>query len=330
MRGPVGRGRWWGLAGVAAAAIFTGIVVRVGWPGHAGPHIHLIAPAGGHRSQTARMSEGKATAQTRKIVFSRRQADGRYHLHLIAADGLGDTALTSGPAEERAPAWSPDGTQIAFVRRTGLTEKPTRVDLYVMNADGTDLRRLTKGPGLKQDPSWSPDGLQIVFSALDPVRGTARMAMTGLDGREGPPLVPPPHGCSDREPAWSPEGSRIAFSRQCVGRPSSLYLMNADGTNIVLLTELGRTPDWSPDGSRIAYTGSGALGPAVFLINADGTQRLQLTAGVSADPSWSPQGKSIVFTGSEALGLTLFAINVDGSGMRRLTSGLANAVTPSW
>ena len=61
-------------------------------------------------------------------------------IYVVNADGTGRTRLTRGPAEEFSPAWSPDGTKIAFSRFVG-----TRFQIFVMNADGTDAKQLTFG-----------------------------------------------------------------------------------------------------------------------------------------------------------------------------------------
>jgi hypothetical protein len=62
--------------------------------------------------------------------------------------------LTTGPADDRNPAWSPDGTKIAFMRDG---------DIWVMNADGSGLVQLTTDPVYEDDPAWSPDGTKIAF-----------------------------------------------------------------------------------------------------------------------------------------------------------------------
>jgi Tol biopolymer transport system component len=65
--------------------------------------------------------------------------------------------LTNSAADDRAPAWSPDGTKIAFVRRG---------DIFVMDADGSNPTNLTYSQSMdNQGPAWSPDGTRIAFSS---------------------------------------------------------------------------------------------------------------------------------------------------------------------
>ena len=118
-----------------------------------------------------------------RIVFaSRSDSDGRYHIHVVNPDGTGETALTSGPADDKTPAWSPNRELIAFTRASqapGSSGKTTH--LYIMKADGTGLIQLTVGPGEAKDPSWSPEGTRIIFTAKD-AAGKTRLLIATVDG----------------------------------------------------------------------------------------------------------------------------------------------------
>jgi Tol biopolymer transport system component len=61
------------------------------------------------------------------------------------------------------PAWSPDGTRIAFM---GGPDGPTEYDIWVMNADGSNPVQLTDSPGPDWWPAWSPDGTRIAFASV--------------------------------------------------------------------------------------------------------------------------------------------------------------------
>ena len=84
--------------------------------------------------------------------------DGDYEIYVMAADGSQPTRLTRNSARDLSPAWSPDGTQIAFDSyRDGNWE------IYVMAADGSQPTRLTRNDAIDGIPAWSPDGTQIAF-----------------------------------------------------------------------------------------------------------------------------------------------------------------------
>ena len=311
----------WKVTSVALATMVTGAAVFLLFPDRG-------APAARQRAATARP---RGSRQAERIVFaSRSDSDDRYHIHLINPDGTGETVLTSGPEEDKTPAWSPNRQLIAFTRTSDSSNSSSKDrHIYIMRADGTGLVQVTDGPGEARDPSWSPDGTRLVFTVRGP-GGMARLVMAAVDGSHPSRLPKPPAGCVDQEPSWSPDGLTIAFARRCGQDASGLYLMHLDGTGVQLLSTFGRTPDWSPDGARIAYTGLGSYGPAVFVINADGTGKQELTGDFTGDPVWSPDGTRIVFTVSEIVILKLYVINVDGTGMRALTSGSSSEVAPSW
>jgi hypothetical protein len=101
------------------------------------------------------------------------------------------------------PAWSPDGTKIAYV----LDDYPYR-DIYVINADGTGNMQLTSGPSQEESPDWSPDGQRIVFREStgngSAVPGIYTMRPDGSD------VTLVPGTAADYDPVWSPDGTRIA------------------------------------------------------------------------------------------------------------------------
>src|SRR5438270_323940 len=147
-----------------------------------------------------------------------------------AADGGGLVHLPPG----RAPAWSPDGSKIAFTRY-GANDS----DIYVMHADGSGIVQLTNTPGNDDQPAWSPDGSKIAFSSTR----DGNHEIYVMNATDGSGLVRLTNDALwDDHPAWSPDGSKIAFSKY-----SAIYVMNAtDGSGLVRLTT-----GWADDpGSR--------------------------------------------------------------------------------
>jgi Tol biopolymer transport system component len=325
------------LAGLLALAVVAAGIVAVLRPWTDGEPAHRSTRAGGGvpSPRPGSSSEPIAADPTHKIAFASRAVGGLFHIHVINADGSGDTSLTFGTGEERDPAWSPDRTRIAFDRRVASADPHgSNADVYVMMADGTGSIRITSGPGEEGDPAWSPDGSRVAFFATDPVTGRKRIALQRLDGGPQASLSDPPDRCNDREPTWSPDGLQLVFVRKCGDQPSALYVLDLTvppSRGLLLLTAFGRTPDWSPDGARIVYTGIGAGGPSVYVINVDGTGKTKLSDGpLSGDPEWSPDGTRIVFAVGDPAAVHLFVMNADGSGVRRLTSNTADDVTASW
>lgn len=218
-----------------------------------------------------------------RIAFESERA-GSYDIYTMKVDGSDLRQLTSGGAY--SPAWSPDGTAIAFMALSSSNNE----DIFVMNADGTGVTQLTTDPSIDTDPAWSPDGSQIVF--MTQRNGdygdlyTMRPDGSGLKQLTSPPT-------HEDNPVFSPDGTRIAFVGSAGGFGAQLFIMNADGTDQLRLTQGGpvNLPTWSPDGARIAFSAytEGAGNYDVYVINADGTGLVNLTNNPATDiyPAWS-------------------------------------------
>ena len=209
------------------------------------------------------------------------------------------------------PSWSPDGSKIAFEGNDPVYGNLP--EIYVMTADGTGVQQLTTSAGFLEhrEPAWSPDGTKIAFSGGTSSGDRDIYVMNAADGSNVVDLSNS-SGRWDDEPAWSPDGSKIVFvgnSRSPYrDRDSFLYVMKADGSNQVQLTQgpLDRQPAWSPDGTKIALAryikdqdpASNAI-PDIYVINAvDGSGATDLTQSPNVDdisPSWSPDGTRIAF-----------------------------------
>jgi Tol biopolymer transport system component len=94
-------------------------------------------------------------------------------------------------------------------------------------------------------------------------------------------------------PVWSPDGKKIVFGSTSQVGTSDIYVMNADGTNPVLLTNQevsNGNPVWSPDSTKIAFDSSRDGNSEIYVINADGSNLVRLTDNDANDyaPAWSP------------------------------------------
>ena len=227
-----------------------------------------------------------------KIAFASSR-DGNLEIYVMNVDGTNQTRLTDSPDREVMPAWSPDGTRIAYVTRIG----EGNWDIYVMDADGSNQTRLTFNLRIEQFPAWSPDSTRIAY-VVD-FGAEASIFVMNADGSNQLNLT---HNASkDHSPAWSPDGTRIAFSSPRIDANFDVWVMNADGTNPTRLTS--GTGDegmaaWSTDGTKIAFvTRESRHYPddpgGIFVMNADGSGTVRLTTDDfeaevrSSSPDWA-------------------------------------------
>jgi Tol biopolymer transport system component len=155
-------------------------------------------------------------------------------IHTVDADGGNVTRLTTDPVADYQPAWSPDGSRIAFVKAFN----GTATAIYAMDTDGTDVRPVSSHQGGSDfSPSWSPDGTQVVFAAIR--NENSGIWVVNADGTEEHDVIVGP-GRYVADPVWSPDGTLIAF----VGDPTTgdaspddaLYVMRPDGSGIERLS----------------------------------------------------------------------------------------------
>jgi Tol biopolymer transport system component len=245
-------------------------------------------------------------------------------IYVVNADGTGKTRLTRDPAEEFGPAWSPDGTKIAFSRFTGR-----RYQLFVMNADGTNAVQLTDGDGAASDAAWSPDGSRIAYTLC---RGSCDIYVMNADG-SGARRLTYGERPGDESPTWSPDGRRIAFADL-----TGLFVVDAAGGDWQRLTDGPAddgNPAWSPAGPRNAFDGSrGVFNGDIYVVKADSDGMVDITDSLPLDsnPSWSPDGRRLAFMRKQhrRARARIFVMNADGTDQVNL-GVIGDAYSrPSW
>ena len=190
----------------------------------------------------------------RKIAFTSIRNDNT-DVYVINTDGTNLINLTKHRGYDSSPSWSPDGTKIAFestrdTRHVGNDVK-INAEIYVMDADGKNQIRLTNHPASDRSPSWSPDGTKIAFKSTRDDGVRADIYVMDANGKNQIRLTN--HPALDVHPSWSPDGTKIAFaSTRDWGW--QIYVMNADGTNLVAITNSGgdEQPSWAtPAGGHV-------------------------------------------------------------------------------
>jgi Tol biopolymer transport system component len=233
-------------------------------------------------------------------------------LWVMDADGTNQTNLTNTPdTNEGQPAWSPDGTKIAFTGPGELNEDGSGGlgDIYVMDADGTNRTNLTDTPDfLDYRPSWAPSGAQLTFVREVPgqiISEQQDIFVIDANGENANNLTQT--DANEDDPAWSPDGTKIAFSGVRDGG-EEILTMDPDGQNEEILTGDGsdafdEAPDWSPDSTKVVFQKQSQVGgccepPEIWAVNRDGSGDTNLTNDPSYDtgPSWSPDGSEIIFS----------------------------------
>ena len=239
--------------------------------------------------------------QNGKIVFeSDDWWDGVREISVMNRDGSGRTNLTTNnwtdnPADDFAPAFSPEGSQIAFTHDPWDGD----ADIYLMDADGSNQTRLTNSPTKDSEPAFSSDGTKIAFvSDRDGNAEIYVMDAAPESDTNNPQRLTNDPG-NDNDPTFSADGSRIAFTSDRDGN-AEIYVMDANGSTPTRLTDNTVTdskPSFSPDEVKIAFASNGE----VYVMNQDGSEQTNLTNNANANdsaPAFSPDGTKIAFKSS--------------------------------
>ena len=156
------------------------------------------------------------------------------------------------------------------------------------------------------------------------------------------------------DPDWSPDGTKIAFAslRDLNPYNTEIYVMDADGSNLVRLTYntvIDSDPEWSPDGEKLVFTSSLGGDRELWVMNSDGSDlhRLRDAPGFEGYAAWSPDGSAIAFSAGTyppppppppapppppppPSTSSIYLVSPEGTDLRRLTYNSAYDLMPAW
>jgi dipeptidyl aminopeptidase/acylaminoacyl peptidase len=332
--------------------IIAGVAVAATISARAQIALPKVAPTVDQILSLKRVASPAISPDGRLVAYTVRETnwdDNAYETEIWLADATAGTTrqLTNAKKSSRAPAWSPDGSKLAFI-----SDRTDKSQLYVINPLAGEAEALTAAEEDVNGFEWAPDGRSIAYTAREPKSAAVRdrekkygeFTVVEQDYRMAQLFVLDVASHASRALtsggrftvgsfSWSPDSRSIAFDHRLnpspgFGGTADISIVTvADAAIRALVTQDGpdRNPIFSPDGSRVAFETAMAnpaymyANSAIAVVPASGGTPSALTSAFDEEPNivaWRPNG--LFFAASQRTNAYLYRLDPDSKTIARL------------